>query len=94
LIKNICSLLDNFRPFHIIIEAFNTFIDFSIFIIAINSYEISENIPFLFLGIAFGFAGGFNIIHIIASKEVDKFIIFNDNYEKINIEFSDINTKE
>jgi PAS domain S-box-containing protein len=57
-----------YRPFHIGVEAFSSFIAFSILLIALNTHEISKNIPFLFLGIAYGFAGGFNIIHIISSN--------------------------
>jgi PAS domain S-box-containing protein len=57
-----------YRPFHIAVEAFSSFIAFSILLIALNTHEISKNIPFLFMGIAYGFAGGFNIIHIVASN--------------------------
>lgn len=60
--------LQYYRPFHIIVEIFSSFIAFSIFIVAINSCEISKNIPFLFLGIAFGVAGVFNVIHAIVSN--------------------------
>lgn len=60
--------LTYYRPFHIVVEVFTSFIAFSILIIAVNTYELSKNIPFLFLGVAYGFAGGFNIIHIIASN--------------------------
>lgn len=60
--------LQYYRLFHIIVEIFTSFIAFSIFIVAINSCEISKNIPFLFLGVAFGVAGGFNVIHAIASN--------------------------
>jgi PAS domain S-box-containing protein len=65
--------LEYYRPFHIIVEAFSSFIAFSIFITALNSYELSNNIPFLFIGIAYGFAGGFNVIHMVASKGVGFF---------------------
>lgn len=60
--------LTYYQPFHIAIESFSSFIAFSILVMAINTYELSGNVPFLFLGIAYGFAGGFNIIHIIASN--------------------------
>jgi PAS domain S-box-containing protein len=60
--------LQYYRPFHIIVEIFSSFIAFSIFIVAINSCEISKNIPFLFLGMAFGVAGAFNVIHAIVSN--------------------------
>lgn len=60
--------LQYYRPFHIIVEIFSSFIAFSIFIVAINSCEISKNIPFLFLVMAFGVAGAFNVIHAIVSN--------------------------
>lgn len=62
-----------YRPFHISVEAFSSFIAFSILMMSINTYEISKNIPFLFIGVAFGFGGVFNVIHIIASNGVGYF---------------------
>ena len=62
-----------YRFFHVGVESFSSFIAFSIFMIAANTYELSKNIPFLFLGIAFGFAGGFNVIHLISSNGVGFF---------------------
>jgi PAS domain S-box-containing protein len=60
--------LTYYRPFHIAAESFSSFIAFSILILALNTYELSKNIPFLFIGVACGVAGGFNIIHIVASN--------------------------
>jgi PAS domain S-box-containing protein len=60
--------ITHYRPFHIAVESFSSFIAFSILIMAINTHEISRNVPFLFLGVAYGLAGGFNIIHILASN--------------------------
>lgn len=60
--------LNYYRSFHIVAEIFSAFIAFSILMLSINTYELSKNIPFLFLGIAFGFAGGFNVIHILSSN--------------------------
>lgn len=57
-----------YLPFHITVEAYSSFTSFVILIMALNTYEISGNIPFLFMGIAFGTAGVFNIIHILASN--------------------------
>lgn len=62
-----------YRPFHVVVETFSAFIAFSILVMAVNTYELSNNIPFLFLGVAWGFAAGFNIIHIIASNGVGFF---------------------
>ncbi|HEY5524935.1 MAG TPA: MASE3 domain-containing protein, partial [Clostridium sp.] len=60
--------LEYYRPFQIVVEIFSSFIALAVFIIAINSYEISKNIPFLFLGFAYGLAGAFNIIHLVTSN--------------------------
>lgn len=57
-----------YRIFHIGVEAFSSFIAFSILLMALNTHEMSKNIPFLFMGIAYGFAGGFNIIHMVSSN--------------------------
>lgn len=57
-----------YLPFHITVEAYSSFTSFVILIMALNTYEISGNIPFLFMGIGFGTAGVFNIIHILASN--------------------------
>jgi PAS domain S-box-containing protein len=57
-----------YLPFHITVEAYSSFTSFVILIMALNTYEISGNIPFLFMGIAFGTAGVFNVIHILASN--------------------------
>lgn len=65
--------LTYYRPFHIVVEVFNSFIAFSILIMAVNTYELSKNIPFLFIGVAYGVSGGFNVIHIIASNGVGFF---------------------
>lgn len=60
--------LQFYREFHIGVEFFSSFIALSVFIVAINSYEISKNIPFLFLGTAYGVSGIFNIIHLLTSN--------------------------
>jgi hypothetical protein len=60
--------LNHYETFHVAAEVFSSFIAFSIFIIAVNTYEITKSIPFYFLGAAFGTAAGFNVIHIVASN--------------------------
>jgi PAS domain S-box-containing protein len=62
-----------YRNFHVVAEVFSSFIAFSILMMVGNTYELSKNLPFLFLGIAFGFAGGFNVIHLLASNGVGFF---------------------
>ncbi|MHC1684743.1 MAG: MASE3 domain-containing protein [Clostridiaceae bacterium] len=69
LIIGLCYVgLGYYTTFHIGVELFSSFIALSVFIIAINSYEISKNIPFLFLGTAYGVSGVFNIIHLLTSN--------------------------
>lgn len=65
--------LQYYRSFQIVVEIFSSFIALAVFIIAINSYEISKNIPFLFLGFAYGLAGAFNIIHLVTSNGMGVF---------------------
>jgi PAS domain S-box-containing protein len=60
--------LNYYRPFHVVVEVFTAFTAFIILIMAFNTYELSKNIPFLFIGVAFGVGGAFNIIHILASN--------------------------
>ena len=79
--------LEYYRPFHIGVEMFNAFIALGVFIIAINSYEISKNIPFLFLGVGYGSAGVFLIIHIILSNGMG---FFNGDTNNIALIFSTI----
>lgn len=79
--------LEYYRQFHIGVETFNVFIALSIFIIAVNSYEISKNIPFLFLGVGYGFAGVFHIIHIILSNGTG---FFQGDTTNISLIFSTI----
>lgn len=60
--------INSYRLFHVTVEAFSSFTAFVILIMAVNTYELSGNMPFLFIGVAFGTAGAFNIIHILASN--------------------------
>ena len=88
--------LKYYRPFHIVVETFSSFIALGVFIIAINSYEISKNIPFLFLGVAYGIAGGFTIIHVVASNGMgffqgDTTNISHDIFYYVKIHYSSFN---
>ncbi|MEG1254995.1 MASE3 domain-containing protein [Clostridium sp.] len=53
----------NYMLYHSIIETLNTAICFSLVIVVINSYNMSENDYFLFLGIVFGFVSFLNFLH-------------------------------
>lgn len=63
----------NYLLFHSTVELFGIIVSFSIFIIAINTYDIAKNNYFLFLGIAFGFAAIFELLHTFAYKGMNIF---------------------
>ena len=56
----------NYLLFHSIAEAFSIVIAFCIFIIAWNSRRLMENGYLLFLGIAYLFIGGLDLLHTLA----------------------------
>lgn len=70
----------NYLLSHSIIETLNTAICFSLVITVINSYKMSKNNYFLFLGIVFGFVSLFNFLHSVTYTD----IIYNGK-ELINI---------
>jgi PAS domain S-box-containing protein len=70
----------NYILSHSIIETLNTAICFSLVITVINSYKMSKNNYFLFLGIVFGFVSFFNFLHGVTYNH----IIYNGK-ELINI---------
>jgi PAS domain S-box-containing protein len=55
----------NFVLFHTIIQMFTSVVAFSILIVAVNTYGISKNNFFMFLGIGYAFVGIFDVIHTI-----------------------------
>ncbi len=58
--------LRNYLFFHSLAEMFSIVIAFCIFVIAWNSRSLMENSYLLFLGIAYLFVGGFDLIHTLA----------------------------
>ena len=60
--------LKNFLLFHLGVELFSIIIAFSIFIIVININEIADNDYLIFLGLAYGFIGGFDLLHTLTYK--------------------------
>ncbi|MDR7866528.1 MAG: PAS domain S-box protein [Sporomusaceae bacterium] len=52
--------------FHIAVEVLTTGVSFGMFIIALNTYRISRNHFFVFLGLAFGSVGLLNLLHALA----------------------------
>ena len=57
------SSLYNFLLFHILAELFIILVSWTIFIIVWNCRRITPNSYFLFLGIAYLFIGGLELIH-------------------------------
>ncbi|MBM7557379.1 MASE3 domain-containing protein [Halanaerobacter jeridensis] len=58
----------NFLLFHLGVELFSIIIAFSIFIIVININEITDNDYLIFLGLAYGFIAGFDLLHTLSYK--------------------------
>ncbi|MBZ4645397.1 MAG: hypothetical protein JG777_886 [Clostridia bacterium] len=74
----------NYLLFHTAIELFAIIIAFNITIIAINTYPISKNDYFMFLGIAFGFVGIFNLCHVFTYEGIN---IFSRSNTNISLQF-------
>ena len=53
----------NYKLFHSIIETLTAVACLSLFIIVINTYKISKNSFFIYLGIVYGFVSIFNLLH-------------------------------
>lgn len=66
-----------FLLFHSLIELFSIIVAFIIFVIALYSRERTQNYFLIFMGIAYGFIGGFDLIHTLAYKR-------NPGYVNIN----------
>jgi signal transduction histidine kinase len=56
----------NFTFFHVITELFSSLIALSVFLVGWNSRHRIENSVFLFLGIAFLFIGGIDLLHLFS----------------------------
>ena len=69
--------------FHNVVEIFIIIIAFSILIIALNNYDISRDHIFMFLGVAFGFVGGFQLLHIVIYSNIS---IFGENTMNLAIQ--------
>jgi PAS domain S-box-containing protein len=70
----------NYKLFHSIIETLTAVACLSLFIIVINTYKISKNSFFIYLGIVYGFVSIFNLLHGIADTG-----IFNISTDPINL---------
>jgi len=73
--------LNDYVLFHSLAEIFSVVIAFSIFVIAWNSRNFLENDYLLFLGIAYLFIGGIDLLHIFAYKGLDIFLKADTNLD-------------
>jgi len=63
----------NFLLFHSFVEIFSIIISFMIFVIAIYTHEKITNNFLIIIGVAYGFIGGFDLIHTLAYKGMGVF---------------------
>ena len=72
----ILSLLsfNYFLLFHSLVEVFSVIVSFIIFVIAIYTYDKTENNFFIIIGIAYGFVGFFDLLHTLAYKGMNVFV--------------------
>ncbi|WP_332248972.1 MASE3 domain-containing protein, partial [Thermosinus carboxydivorans] len=71
--------LENYLLFHSLIELATVIIAFSVFILALNTRDLAKNNYFMFIGIAYGFVGGFDLLHTLADKGMGVFTRGGDN---------------
>jgi signal transduction histidine kinase len=69
----------NYLLFHSLAEIFSIIIAFSIFVIAWNSRKIMDNNYFLFIGIAYLFVGGLDLVHTLTYRGMGVFPELNAN---------------
>ncbi|MGA8181573.1 MAG: MASE3 domain-containing protein [Desulfobacterales bacterium] len=73
------TTLYDYLLFHSLVEIFSVLIAFGIFAIAWNCRRFIENTYFLFLGIAYLFVGGLDLIHALAYKGMGVFSGYQTN---------------
>lgn len=69
----------SYLAFHTIAELFSIVIGFSLFMLIWNSRRIIDNSYLIFIGIAYFFVAGFDLIHTLAYKKMDFFIGYGTN---------------
>ena len=69
----------SFTLFHMIGELFSIVIGFSLFMLTWNSRRIIDNNYLIFIGIAFFFVAGIDLIHTLAYKGIDLFAGYGTN---------------
>ena len=71
--------LYNYLLFHSIAEIFSIVVACGIFLVVWNSREYLNNNYLLFLGIAYLFVAGFDLVHTLAYKGMDIFVGYGAN---------------
>lgn len=74
----------NYLLFHTIIEISTVIVAAIMLIIAFNTYDISKNSFLLFIGIGYGFVGGFDLLHALTYKGMG---ILEGNTSNLSIQF-------
>src|SRR5512140_1673973 len=69
----------SYPSFHTIAELFSIIIGFSLFMLTWNSRRIIDNNYLIFIGIAFFFVAGVDLIHTLAYKGMDLFAGYGTN---------------
>ncbi|MEE9910477.1 MAG: PAS domain S-box protein [Deltaproteobacteria bacterium] len=69
----------SYLAFHTVSELFSVVIGFSLFMLIWNSRRMIDNHYFTFIGIAFFFVAGFDLIHTLAYKNMDFFSGYGTN---------------
>jgi PAS domain S-box-containing protein len=69
----------SYPAFHTIAELFSVVIGFSLFMLIWNSRKIIDNNYLVFIGIAYLFVAGFDLIHTLAYKKMDLFSGYGTN---------------
>lgn len=59
---------NNYLLFHTGVELFTIITAYSIFIITLNTYQLSKNDYLMFIGICYGFVCGFDLLHTLSYK--------------------------
>ncbi len=73
------SSLYNYLLFHSLAELFSILVAFGIFVIAWNSRQFLDNNYFIFIGVAYLFVGGIDLIHTLAYQGMGVFKVYGSN---------------
>ncbi len=71
--------LNSYTTFHTLVELFSIIIGFSLFMLIWNSRRIIDNNYLVFIGIAYLFVAGFDLIHTLSYKKIELFTGYGTN---------------